>query len=81
MWKNSRYGETLNKNTHPQTCTNLTLFLNKNTFIILFLYDSPNKGLVQLFSIRQVIFWSEKSRENTWGTISVTESQCNVGQI
>ena len=33
--KKSRYEETLNKNTHPQTCKNLTLILKKNTFIIL----------------------------------------------
>ena len=37
MCKKSRYGETLNKNTHPKTCTILTLFLSNNTFIILFL--------------------------------------------
>ena len=77
MWKNSRYGETLNKNTHPQTCTDLTLFLNKNAFIILFLYDSLNECL--LFCIRQVIFWSEKHR-NDLKTISVPESRGNVGQ-
>ena len=36
MLKQSRYGETLNKNTYPKTCTTLTLLLNKNTFIIPF---------------------------------------------
>ena len=36
MCKKSRYGETLNKKTHPKTCTDLTLFLNKNTFFIFF---------------------------------------------
>ena len=40
MCEKSRYGETLNKNTHSKSCTNLTLFLNKNTVIILFLHDS-----------------------------------------
>ena len=53
MCKKSRYGETLNKNTHPRTCTNLTLFLNKNTFIILFLHDSLHEGLAQLFCTRK----------------------------
>ena len=59
MWTNSLDGETLNKNTHPQTCTNLTSFLNKNTFLILFLYNSLHEGLAQLFYTRQVIVWSE----------------------
>ena len=62
MCKKLRYGETLNKNTHLKTCTNLTIFLNKNTFIIVpyFFHDSLHEGLAQLFSTRQVIFWSEK---------------------
>ena len=60
MWEKSHYRETLNKNTHPKTCTNLTLFLNKNTFVIYFFQHSLHEGLAQLFYTRQVIFWSEK---------------------
>ena len=36
MCKKLCYGATLNQITRPRTCTNFTLFLNKNTFIILF---------------------------------------------
>ena len=60
MCKKSRYGETLNKKTHTKTCTNLTLFLNKNTIIILFFHDSLHEGFAQLFCTRHVIFWAEK---------------------
>ena len=56
MCKKSRYGETLNKDTHPKTCTNLTL-------IILFFQDSLHKGVAQLFCTRQVIFWTEKVKK------------------
>ena len=60
MIEKSRYGETLNKNTHQKTGTKLTLFLNKNTFIILFFHDTLHEGLAQLFCTRHVIFWSDK---------------------
>ena len=39
------YGETLNKNTHPQTGTNLTLFLNKKHIYYTFFYDLLHEGL------------------------------------
>ena len=79
MGKKSCYGETLNWNTHPKTCTNLTLFLNKNAFIIFFFTIHCMKVSRNCFAPDKWYFGQKKYR-NYLKTISVMESRCNVGQ-
>ena len=60
MCKKSRYGETLNKNTHPKTCNKPYIISKQKHIYYTFFRNSLHEGLAQLFCTRQVIFWSEK---------------------